>query len=87
MEDAIYDSQALRNFMGVDLSRQSVPAATTLTGFRHLLEANDVTKAMLLEVNIMLTERGLLMTQVTLMDATPIAAPGSAKNKAHARDT
>ena len=53
VEEAIYDSQALRKFM-VDLSRQSVPDATTLMGFRHLLEANDLTQAMLVEVNAML---------------------------------
>jgi transposase, IS5 family len=86
VEDAVYDSQALRNFMGIDLSRQSVPDATTLMGFRHLLEANDLTKAMLVEVNVMLMARGLLMTQGTLVDATLIAAPSSTKNKAHARD-
>src|SRR3954449_9820823 len=42
VEDAIYDSQALRDFMGIDLSWESVPDATTLMGFRHLLEANDL---------------------------------------------
>lgn len=86
VEDAVYDSQALRNFMGIDLSRTSVPDATTLMGFRHLLEAHDLTKAMLVEVNVMLMERGLLMTQGTLVDATLIAAPSSTKNKEHARD-
>lgn len=86
VEDAIYDSQALRNFMSIDLSRSSVPDATTLMGFRHLLEAHDLTKAMLVEVNVMLMERGLLMTQGTLVDATLIAAPSSTKNKARARD-
>ena len=98
VEDAVYDSAALRNFMGIDLSRTSVPDATTLMGFRRLLEAHDLTKAMLVEVNIMLMERGLLrgwptgwpraraMTQGTLVDATLIAAPSSTKNKEHARD-
>ena len=49
VEDAIYDSQALRNFMDIDLSHTSVPDATTLMGFgktpspRHLLESNDLT--------------------------------------------
>ena len=71
VEDAVYDSQALRNFMGIDLRRQSVPDATTLMGFHHLLEANDLTKAMLVEVNVMLMERGLLMTQGTL--APPVS--------------
>jgi len=86
VEDAVYDSQGLRNFMGIDLSIQSVPDATTLMGFRHLLEANDLTKAMLVEVNVMLMERGLLMTKGTLVDATLIAAPSSTKNKEHGRD-
>lgn len=27
LEDTIYDSQALRNFVGIDLSRESVPSA------------------------------------------------------------
>jgi IS5 family transposase len=86
VEDAVYDSQALRNFMGIDLSQTSVPDATTLMGFRHLLEAHDLTKAMLVEINVMLMERGLLMTQGTLVDATLIAAPSSTKNKEHKRD-
>ena len=50
------------------------------------LEANDLTKAMLVEVNAMLLERGLLMTQGTLVDATLIAVPSSTKNREHARD-
>ena len=86
VEDAIYDSQALRNFMDIDLSRERVPDATTLMGFRHLLEANDLPQAMLVEVNAMLIERGLLMSKGTLVDATLIAAPSSTKNRAHGRD-
>lgn len=86
VEDAIYDSQALRNFMGIDLCKQSVPDATTLMGFRHLLEANNLAQAMLVEVNAMLIERGLLMSKGTLVDATLIAAPSSTKNLKHARD-
>jgi transposase, IS5 family len=87
VEDAIYDSQALRSFMDIDLSCASVPDATTLMGFRHLLEAHALTQAMLVEINAMLIERGLLMSQGTLVDATLIAAPSSTKNKDHARDS
>ena len=82
----MYDSQALSEFMGIDLSRESVPDSTTLMGFRHLLEANDLTRAMLVELNALLLEQGLLMTEGTLVDATFIAAPSSTKNRAHARD-
>jgi IS5 family transposase len=38
MEDAIYDSQAICGFVGIDLNRQSAPDATTLLKFRRLLE-------------------------------------------------
>ncbi|MEO7320401.1 MAG: transposase, partial [Nitrosospira sp.] len=66
VEDAIYDSQALRNFMDIDLCQQSVPNATTLMGFRHLQDAHDLAQAMLVEVNAMLIERGLPMSKGTL---------------------
>lgn len=57
VKDAIYDSQALRNFMDIDLSRQSVPDATTPMGFRHLPEANDLAQATPVEINAMLIEQ------------------------------
>ncbi len=85
LEDAIYDSQALRNFVGIDLSRESVPDATTLLGF-HLLEANGLTKMIFETVNRHLRERGLLLNKGTLTDATILAAPSSTKNKEKARD-
>ena len=44
VEDAITDSQALRNFVGIDLSRESAPDATTLLQFRRLLETHDLTR-------------------------------------------
>ena len=43
VEDAIYDSQAIRHFFGIDLSRESAPDATTLLEFRHLLERRQLT--------------------------------------------
>ncbi len=89
VEDAITtisDPQALRNFMAIDLSHKSVPDATTLMRFRHLLEAHDLPQAMLVEINAMRIERGLLMSKGTLVDATLTAAPNSTKNQTHACD-
>ena len=37
LEDALYDSQALRGFARIELSAEGVPDATTLLNFRHLL--------------------------------------------------
>ena len=86
VEDALYDSQALRGFAGIDLAVASVPDATTLLHFRHWLEQHDLTKVLFDEIGAMLEERGLLMRQGTIVDATIIAAPSSTKNKAKSRD-
>jgi IS5 family transposase len=86
LEDALYDSQALRDFVGIDLSRQSVPDATTLLKFRRLLQDNDLTRALFDEINAHLSEQGLLMRAGTIVDATIIAAPSSTKNEDKARD-
>jgi IS5 family transposase len=86
LEDALYDSQALRDFVGIDLSRESVPDATTLLKFRRLLNDNNLTKALFDEINAHLGEKGLLMRAGTIVDATIIAAPSSTKNEDKARD-
>ena len=86
LEDALYDSQAMREFIGIDLGRENVPDATTLLKFRRLLEQHDLTAAILAEVNQHLGERGLLMRQGTVVDATIIAAPSSTKNEDGKRD-
>jgi IS5 family transposase len=86
LEDAIYDSEAMRTFAGIDLSVEAVPDATTLLKFRHLLEAHDLTRAIFSELNALLSERRLLMREGTIVDATIIAAPSSTKNRHKERD-
>jgi IS5 family transposase len=86
LEDAIYDSQTMREFVGIDLAREAVPDATTLLKFRRLLEEHDLTAKLFEGINAHLSERGLLLREGTMVDATIIAAPPSTKNKEHARD-
>jgi IS5 family transposase len=86
LEDALYDSHALRGFAGIELNRDPVPDATTVLHFRHWLERHDLTRVLFEEVGAMLEERGLLMRQGTIVDATIIAAPPSTKNQAKSRD-
>jgi IS5 family transposase len=76
----------LRGFAGIELNREPVPDATTLLKFRRWLERHDLTKVLFEEVGTVLEERGLLMRQGTIVDATIIAAPPSTKNKSKARD-
>lgn len=86
LEDAIYDSQALRIFVGIDLSTEAVPDATTLLKFRRLLERHHLTEQILAEVVALLSERQLLMKEGTIIDATIIQAASSTKNRQKQRD-
>ena len=86
LEDALYDSQALRGFARIDLGTDAVPDATTLLKFRRLLETHDLCKGLFAAINADLTARGLLLREGTLVDATLIAAPPSTKNQAKQRD-
>ena len=45
VEDAIYDSYAMRKFMRLDFTQESVPDATTLCKFRKLLNEHHLHKA------------------------------------------
>ena len=86
LEDALYDSMAMRAFAGVDLAVEAVPDATTLLKFRRMLVEHELTRKLFDEIGIMLCERGLLMKEGTIVDATIIAAPPSTKNKDKTRD-
>lgn len=74
LEDALYDSQALRGFARMDLGADDVPDATTLLHFRHLLETHDRCKGLFSAINADLAARSLLLREGTLVDATLIAA-------------
>ena len=86
LEDALYDSQALQRFAGIELDAEGVPDATTLLKFRRLLETHDLCKALFNAINADLAARGLLLREGTLVDATLIAAPSSTKNEKRTRD-
>ena len=77
IEDALYDSQAIRRFVGIDLGREAAPDATTLLNFRHLLEQHQLTESIFNAINGHLAEKGLLLREGTIIDATLIAAPPS----------
>lgn len=86
MEDAVYDSQALRRFSRIDLGHEAVPDATTLLKFRHLLEKHHLPKRMFEELRTLLSQQGILMKEGSIVDATIIEAASSTKNKSRERD-
>ena len=85
-EEAIYDSESIRRFVGVELGEDEVPDESTILRFRHLLERHELTKAMFAEIGSLLEEKGLLLKTGTIVDATIIAAPSSTKNREGKRD-
>jgi len=85
-EDALYDSESMRRFAGVELGEDTIPDESTILRFRHLLEAHQLTEAIFTEIRGLLEERRLLLKAGTIVDATIIAAPSSTKNAAAARD-
>jgi len=85
-EEALYDSRAMRQFVGIDLGREPVPDETTICKFRHLLERHDLGRALFGQVHRHLESRGLKVSTGTIVDATIINAPSSTKNRDKARD-
>ena len=86
MEEALYDSHALRRFAQIDLGREAVPDETTACKFRHLLEQHALGEKLFECVNAHLQEQGLKISRGTLVDATIISAPSSTKNSKKQRD-
>ena len=85
-EESLYDSRAMRDFVGIDLGQESAPDETTICKFRHLLEKHQLGKKLFKEVGRYLQTQGLKIANGTIVDATIINAPTSTKNKDKQRD-
>ena len=86
VEEALYDSNAMRQFVGIDLGREAAPDETTVCRFRHLLEEHDLGRAIFEQVHRHLEAQGLKVATGTIVDATIISAPSSTKNRDQSRD-
>ena len=86
VEEALYDSAAMRDFAGIDLGREAAPDETTICRFRHLLEAHDLGRRLFEEAHRHLEANGLKVSTGTIVDATIIHAPSSTKNASKTRD-
>jgi IS5 family transposase len=86
VEDSIYDSYAMRSFLGVDFDGAQAPDATTLLKFRHLLEKQDLAKKLFEDLSERLESHGCMMRGGSIVDATIIQAPSSTKNANGKRD-
>jgi len=85
-EEAIYDSYAFRKFMRLDFTQESVPDATTLLKFRHLIEEKGIAGLFFKTQNEFFAKHGRIMRGGTIVDATIIDSPSSTKNAEKKRD-
>ena len=65
----------LARFVGIDLTSESVPDSTTLKNLRQLLEENELAPNILDQISAFLTDKGLMLREETIVDASLIAAP------------
>jgi len=86
VEEALYDSAVMRQFVGIDLGHEPVPDETTACKFRHLLEEHQLGEQILGTVNLHLQAQGVRITTGTIVDATILHAPSSTKNREQQRD-
>ena len=86
VEELLYESAAVRRFVGVDLGIAPAPDETTVLRFRHLLEQHQLGEVMLEAVNVHLEAKGIKIQTGTIVDATIIHAPSSTKNANKERD-
>ena len=86
MEEALHDVPLYREFSGLDNWTTRLPDESTILRFRHLLEKHKLAAQMLVVINDMLRDKGLMLRAGTVVDATLIAAPSSTKNASGTRD-
>ena len=60
---------------------ESIPDETTICRFRHYLEAHNLTKKLFQVTEQCLSERGLILSEGTIVDASIISAPSSARRE------
>ena len=85
MEEALFETALYREFVGLS-SVERIPDRVSILRFRHLLEEHQLAQRILATVNATLTDKGLMLREGTVVDATLIAAPSSTKNKGGERD-
>ena len=85
-ENAIYDSYAMRKFVGINFLEEDAPDATTLLKFRRLLEQHGLNKLFFEAINRVMVATGHMLKGGTVVDATIINASPSTKNAEKQRD-
>ena len=81
----MYEAESVRRFVGLRLS-EPIPDESTILHFRHLLEWRQLGQGLFEEIRSHLGERGMILREGTIVDATIIQAPASTKNREGQQD-
>jgi IS5 family transposase len=81
VEESLYDSAAMREFAGIDLLAEAAPEATVIGRFRELLQRKRLEKKLASQVTEQLRRSGIQIENGTIVDATTIGMPSSARVK------
>jgi IS5 family transposase len=86
VEDAVYDSYAMRRFMKLDFTTSRPRMRRRCCTFRHLMERHQLGERLFEAQTALFDDNGWIMRGGSIMDATMIAAPTSTKNATGTRD-
>src|SRR4030042_2663392 len=76
----------MRRVARIDLEADVIPDETTILNFRNYLEDHHLTEKIFEKTKGYLADKGLLLREGTIVDATIINAPSSTKNETQTRD-
>ena len=80
------DIESMRRFAQLELLDDAIPDETTILKFCHMIERHALSEAIFADINNYLVEKGIQVSQGSMVDATIIQAASSTKNKDKKRD-
>jgi len=86
MEDALYDSESMRRFAGIELVDDAIPDESTTLCFRRLVARHELSEQIFALARGLLEQKRLLPKSGPTVNSTIIDAPPSTKSGASARD-
>ena len=86
VEESLYDSAAMREFARIDLVVEAAPDAAVIGRFRDLLQRKRLEKKLASQVTEQLRRSGIQIENGTIVDATTIGMPSSARVKEGKRE-
>jgi IS5 family transposase len=86
VEESLYDSAAMRGFARIDLGVEAAPDAAMISRFRELLQRKRLVKKLISTVSEQLRRSGIQIENGTIVDATTIGTPSTARAREGKRE-